>query len=71
MSIAELRQLPADEKLKIIEALWSDLEADEPSFVSPDWHQEILQKTDAEFAARKVEVPDWQDAKKELQKRFE
>jgi hypothetical protein len=32
MSIAELRKLPADEKLKIIEMLWSDLATDDESF---------------------------------------
>jgi hypothetical protein len=64
MSIAELRKLPADEKLRIIEALWADLAADEEASVSPDWHE-------AEFAAGKVEVLDWEVAKKELRQRFE
>jgi len=70
MSIAELRKLPPDEKLKIIEALWSDLAADE-SFESPAWHAEELRKTEADFAAGRVETVDWEDAKKELRKRFE
>jgi putative addiction module component (TIGR02574 family) len=71
MSIAELRKLPSDEKLKIIEALWGDLTADDPAFASPTWHEEELRKTEADFAAGRVEVLDWEEAKKELRKQFE
>lgn len=71
MSIAELRKLPSIEKLKIIETLWADIAADEGSFPSPDWHVEELRKTEADFTAGKVEIVDWDEAKKELRKRFE
>lgn len=71
MSIAELRKLPPDEKLKIIEALWSDLASDDESFVSPPWHEEELRKTEADFAAGRIEVLDWEEAKKELRTRTE
>ena len=73
MSIAELRKLPPAEKLKIIEALslWGDIAADDVSFESPAWHEEKLRKTEAELAAGRIEVLDWEDAKKELRKRCE
>ena len=71
MSIAELRKLPPTEKLKIIEALWSDLAEDCESFASPAWHEEALRKTEADFAGGHVERLDWEDGKKELRKRFE
>jgi putative addiction module component (TIGR02574 family) len=71
MSIAELRKLPPDEKLKIIEILWSDLAADEESLPSPPWHEEELRRTEADFAAGRIETLDWEDAKKELRRRFE
>jgi putative addiction module component (TIGR02574 family) len=71
MSIAELRKLPPVEKLKIIEALWSDLAGDEDAFQSPPWHEEALKKTEAEYNAGRLEVIDWEDAKKELRMRFE
>ena len=71
MSIAELRKLPTIEKLKIIEALWEDLAADEETVPSPAWHHAELRKTEADFAAGRIEVLDWEDAKKELRKRFE
>ena len=71
MSIAELRKLPSAEKLKIIEALWSDLAGDEDAFESPAWHEEELKKTQADYAAGRIEALDWDEAKKELRKRFE
>jgi putative addiction module component (TIGR02574 family) len=71
MSIAELRKLPRTEKLKIIETLWDDLAADEESLPSPAWHEEELRKTEAEFAAGRIEILYWAEAKRELRKRFE
>ena len=71
MSIAELRSLPSDEKLRIIETLWGDIAADENAFESPAWHEEQLRRTEANFAAGRIEVLDWQEAKKELRLRVE
>lgn len=71
MSIAELRKLPPVEKLRIIETLWADLAGDEDAFESPAWHEEELKRTEAEFAAGRIEALDWEGAKKELRKRFE
>ena len=39
MIIDELLKLPATEKLKIIEALWSDLMDAETGYPSPAWHE--------------------------------
>ena len=71
MSIAELRKLPPDEKLKILEVLWGDLAADDGSFESPSWHKGELDRTQKEFKAGKIEVMDWEVAKKELRSQFE
>ena len=71
MNIVELRKLPPDEKLKIIEILWEDIAADGESVESPDWHAHELRKTDADLAAGKIEVLDWEEAKKELRTQFE
>ena len=71
MSIAELRQLPSSEKMRIIEILWSDLALRDDDITSPAWHGEELRKTEADFAAGRIEVLDWQQAKKELRDRFE
>jgi len=71
MSIAELRKLPRDEKLRIVEALWSDLTENEAEFESPSWHGEALRETEDSYARGDIKAVDWEAAKKELRKRFE
>ncbi|WGS87696.1 addiction module protein [Methylomonas sp. UP202] len=71
MISAELRQLPATEKLKLIEALWDDLLDNENDVPALPWHQEELQRTEAAYAAGDVEAVDWRQAKKALRSRFE
>jgi hypothetical protein len=70
MSIAELHQLPDSEKLKIIEALWSDLAQNEAKFDSPSWHEDELRKTEKDFLEGRVVSLDWEDAKKSLRSTF-
>ncbi|WP_427551539.1 addiction module protein [Methylomonas sp. MS20] len=70
MISAELRQLPATEKLKLIEALWDDLLDNENDVPALPWHQEELQRTEVAYAAGDVEAVDWRQAKKALRSRF-
>jgi hypothetical protein len=63
--------LSSVEKLKIIEALRSDLVGDESSFPELAWHEAALKETEEKFLAGDLEVLDWQQAKKELRSQFE
>lgn len=71
MSIAELRSLPAEEKLEIIEQLWGDFAAGRESYTSPAWHGEVLSRTEDDFQKGGIETVDWEGAKAELRQRFE
>ena len=71
MSIAELHLLPDTEKLKIIEALWSDLAQNEAKFDSPAWHEDELRNTAIDFQEGRILSHDWEDAKKSLRNSFE
>ena len=71
MNITERHNLPAVEKLKIIEALWGDLAEDESSLPNSVWHEAELKETEEKYLADGIEVLDWQLAKKELRSRFE
>jgi len=71
MSIAELRSLPAEEKLEIIEQLWGDFASGRESYSSPAWHGEALARTEADFQKGRIGKVDWEDAKTELRRRFE
>ncbi|PPD49230.1 MAG: acyl-protein synthetase [Methylobacter sp.] len=71
MNITELHNLPAIEKLKLIEALWGDLVSDESNLPNLSWHEAKLKETEEKFLAGDIEVLDWQDAKKALRSQFE
>ncbi|MFZ2450129.1 MAG: addiction module protein [Methylovulum miyakonense] len=71
MNITELHNLPAIEKLKLIEALCGDLVSDESNLPNLSWHETELKETEEKFLAGDIEVLDWQDAKKALRSQFE
>ena len=67
----DIKSLSREEKLKVMEALWEDLSRGDDEIPSPGWHEEALQETEKRVAEGKdISVP-WNDAKKELRKRFE
>lgn len=61
-----LDQLTKIEKLQLIEQLWQDL-SQETDLLSPQWHAEVLQKTEQLVATHQSQFVDWHDAKKRLQ----
>ena len=67
----ELKCLSREEKLRLMEAIWEDLLNEEEQIESPDWHKIALQETERRFSTGQEKIVDWQDAKKELRKRFE
>lgn len=67
----DITTLSRKEKLRMMEALWADLSKDETSMESPAWHEGALSETRARYDAGQEKIMDWQDAKKELRKRFE
>jgi len=71
MTRAELHQLPNLEKLKIIEALWTDLVQDDVSLPSPAWHQGELRKTEEEYKTGKIASINWENAKKQIRANVE
>ena len=62
VTATEISQMPKDEKLRVMELLWSDLSADEETLRSPSWHRDELRATEA-----RGETPvDWDGAKEAL-----
>jgi putative addiction module component (TIGR02574 family) len=55
MTIAEIRQLPLNEKLQLMEALWEDLRAHAQETSVPEWQKKLLD-------ARRKAVEDGQEA---------
>ena len=67
----EIKKLSREEKLRVMEAIWEDLSNEEDQIVSPDWHKKVLQETEHRLSTEQEKIVDWQDAKKDLRKRFE
>jgi len=67
----EIKQLSREEKLRVMEAIWEDLSNEEDQIESPDWHKKALQETERRLSSGQEKIVDWQDAKKDLRKRFE
>jgi hypothetical protein len=70
LTTIKIKQLSREEKLRIMEAIWEDLSGEEEHMESPDWHRKALKETERRLNAGEEEIIEWQDAKKELRKRF-
>jgi len=66
-----IHELPDIEKIKIMEFLWEELTLDDKNYLSPQWHQEELKKTEQRFSDGKEELIDWKTAKQLLRNEFE
>ncbi len=64
-----LSKLSVAQKLDLMETLWADLTREENKSKSPDWHETVLQDREEAFAAGKVTVSDWEQAKKRIRKK--
>ncbi len=52
----EIRELPKEEKLRIMELLWTDLTGASDEIESPSWHREVLSDT-AKRVSEGSEIP--------------
>ena len=66
MSIAEIRQLPLNEKLQIMEAIWEDLRSRAEDVSVPQWHKELLDSRHEAVEAGHEEVLEWDEIKDSL-----
>jgi hypothetical protein len=69
--LIDIGHLSKEEKLRIMEAIWEDLSREEEQVDSPEWHHEALKETEERLRSGQEKLIDWDDAKKELRKRFE
>ena len=67
----EIKHLSREEKLRVMEAIWEDLSHEEELVESPEWHREALEEANRRLESGQESTVDWNEAKKELRKRFE
>ena len=63
MSIAEIQQLPIEEKLRIMEALWEDLRNRFERLPVPEAHQALLNERRARVQNGTAKLLDWDAVK--------
>ncbi len=63
-----LSQLTFNQKLDLMECIWDDLTKNEKGLESPAWHKIVLEDREKAFAAGKLSVSDWDEAKERIRK---
>ena len=66
IGIAELRELPLHEKLRMMEALWDGIAPNEAELEVPQWHKDLLDEREQLVRDGKAEFIDWEIAKKQI-----
>jgi hypothetical protein len=64
-----LKKMSHADKLRAMEAIWSDLAKNEDRFESPAWHREALQEAQRLVKAGKAKFSDWEEAKARLRRK--
>jgi len=62
----QVMRLPKAEKLRLMEALWSDLTENPEEFEPPEWHLQELEETERLIAEGKEHFIDWEESKRSL-----
>ncbi len=65
----QLKKMSRTDKLRTMEALWTDLTKNETRFESPAWHGEALQEAQRLVKAGKAKFSDWDEAKARLRRK--
>ncbi len=65
-----LDKMTVREKLRVMEEIWEDLSRDPGNVKSPDWHKQALKEREARIASGQAKFRDWEQAKKEIDRRI-
>ncbi len=66
MTSAEIHQLPLNEKLQIMEAMWEDLRSQVGGIPVPDWHKDLLDARQKAVTEGQENILDWDTVKDSL-----
>jgi hypothetical protein len=64
-----LHEMSVEEKLQLMEAIWTDLSREPERVESPTWHQEVLEETEKRVASGQAVFTDWEAAKRSIRDR--
>lgn len=66
-----LDKMTLNEKLRVMEALWSDLSKNTVNLPAPAWHNDVLLARELKIREKSASYRDWEDAKKDIRKSIE
>ena len=66
IALAEIRNLPLHEKLRMMEALWDGIAPLEAELEVPQWHKDLLDEREQRIQDGKAEFIDWETAKQQI-----
>lgn len=69
-AVLPLDQMTTEEKLRAMEALWTDLSRQADVFESPAWHADVLRERDRRIAEGSEPSIEWEEAKHRLRARL-
>jgi putative addiction module component (TIGR02574 family) len=62
----EIRKLPMQEKLALLEAVWAEISPEPDELEIPQWHKDLLDDRELALREGRTEVLDWEDAKRQI-----
>lgn len=67
----DIEQMSIPDKLRIREALWTDISAKDTEVVSPEWHGDVLVERERLIASGEEHFIDWEVAKRQLREELQ
>ena len=62
----EIRKLPMQEKLALLEAVWAEISPEADELEIPQLHKDLLDDRELALREGRTEVLDWEDAKRQI-----
>jgi putative addiction module component (TIGR02574 family) len=66
IALAEIRELPLHEKLRMMEALWDGIAPQEADLEVPQWHKDLLDEREQLVRDGNAKFIDWETAKRQI-----
>jgi hypothetical protein len=66
IALEQIHQMPWQEKLLVMEAIWDDLSRAEQNLEVPQWHKDLLDERERLLAEGKARFLEWEDAKRQI-----
>ena len=66
VTVEQIRDMPFEQKLGLLETVWSEVAAQPDQIEMPDWHREVLDERDRAFREGSEPALDWEEAKAQI-----